>query len=388
VLSRGLTSRIVQYHDNSTRRLNRSLSGTEAYNKPGQFPIVHLKTKEHIYKPPKNQNLSMVRIPPPERSVFQGSIVPSVNQSNSNPTAKYLNGTIHENQPILHPHHSNADLQPTRSVLEDLKAISRKRINNDELDAREISKKYKEVDDQNVSAAVLASVSSSLPEPPTSQTTKRQREIQNSPQSSGTSTLELSPSEKQVVKKRLYTKNNEILSSLSSSLVLLSPKRRNFDEKFLNEAIAQNKKEPKNDNRIVLPKLTDVDTWSMPEEEEPVIDKTCSEPNKQKNIIDNTETKSRPKITLFNKNYDECEVRKIPFENENAGKIQFIKPKKLSSLPNKSCYKEKAEQLKLEMMLKGLSGELNEKDEETVDSKTQVTIATSLPTPSKATSVT
>lgn len=121
--------------------MNRSATGTEIYNKPGQFPIVHLNTKEQIYKPPKNQNLSMVRIPPPERSVFQGntlsgllrsgSIVPSVNHTNAHTTAKYLNGTVHENQPILHPHHSNADLQPTRSVLEDLKAISRKRINND-----------------------------------------------------------------------------------------------------------------------------------------------------------------------------------------------------------------------------------------------------------------
>lgn len=141
-MSRGLASRIVQYHDNTSRRMNKSLTGSEAYNKPGQFPIVHLNTKEKAYKPPKN--VSIVRIPPPERSLYQGntlsgllrsgSIVPSVNQQkpNTHTTSKYLNGTVHENQPILHPPvEINADLQPTRSALEDLKAISRKRINSD-----------------------------------------------------------------------------------------------------------------------------------------------------------------------------------------------------------------------------------------------------------------
>lgn len=141
-MSRGLASRIVQYHDNhhTTRRMNKSLTVADAYNKPGQFPIVHLNTKEKAYKPPKKA--SIVRIPPPERSLYQGntlsgllrsgSIVPSVSQiPGPQATSKYLNGTVHENQPILHPAESNADLQPTRSVLEDLKAISRKRINND-----------------------------------------------------------------------------------------------------------------------------------------------------------------------------------------------------------------------------------------------------------------
>ncbi|KAL5273805.1 hypothetical protein ACFFRR_000514 [Megaselia abdita] len=376
VLSRGLASRIVQYHDSTTRRMNRSLTGANAYNKPGQFPIVHLNAKEQICKPPKNQNLSMVRIPPPERSVFQGntlsgllrsgSIVPSVNHTNANSTAKYLNGTVHENQPILHPLQNNTDLQPTRSVLEDLKAISRKRINNDELDSREITKKFKDIDEEAAAAAAAASASSSLPDPHM-QSSKRQRDQQSSPQQSGISAGDISPSEKQVVKKRLYTKNNEILSSLSSSLILLTPKRKNLEQQFRQEEDLQKEKQQRNNDRIELPKLPDGETWSIPEEEENTAEKEPHEESIKSNIEESTLAKPIPKVTLFNKNYDDCEVRKIPFEDENTGKIPFIKPKKMSSFPSKNFCKEKAQQIKLEMMLKGLKGELDKNDDDVVD---------------------
>lgn len=340
--------------------------------------------------------MSMVRIPPPERSVFQGntlsgllrsgSIVPSVNHTNTpHSTAKYLNGTVHENQPIMHPLQSNADLQPTRSVLEDLKAISRKRINNDvstiiginskaipemlylnqELDAREITKKYKDVDEETAAAAAAAaSASSSLPDPHI-QSSKRQRDHQSSPHQTGTSS-DVSPSEKQAVKKRLYTQNNEISSSLSSGLILLNSKRKNLEQQFRSEEVSQKSKQQRNDDYIELPKLPEGETWSIPEEQETTTKKKDPPVESVNTNVEQptTEIKAKPKITLFNKNYDDCEVRKVSFDDENAGKIPYIKPKKISAFTSKNFCKEKAQQMKLEMMLKGLKGELDKDDDE------------------------
>lgn len=53
----------MKYHEKGTR-LNRSLSVNSLYNKPGQFPVVHLKKTELPIKATK-QNLSMTRIAPP-----------------------------------------------------------------------------------------------------------------------------------------------------------------------------------------------------------------------------------------------------------------------------------------------------------------------------------
>jgi len=75
----------------------------------------------------------MTQIAPPERSFYSGNTLPSLLRSNS------LAGVVQktseqeqlsrENRPILHPPHPQHESEPTRSVLEELKEISRKRIN-------------------------------------------------------------------------------------------------------------------------------------------------------------------------------------------------------------------------------------------------------------------
>lgn len=146
----------MKYHDDSLK-LNRSLSAGSLYNKPGQFPIVHLNKNQIQYKANRSRPASVVRIAPPgkmeysnfkyfeiislyfiflyfiDKAVFQvntrssilrtPSIVPTVNLRKTN------SELLCENRPILHP--ADNDLMPTRSVLDALKEISRKRINSD-----------------------------------------------------------------------------------------------------------------------------------------------------------------------------------------------------------------------------------------------------------------
>lgn len=226
--SKGLASRIVKYHDDSLK-LNRSLSAGSLYNKPGQFPIVHLNKNQIQYKANRSRPASVVRIAPPDKAVFQvntrssilrtPSIVPTVNLRKTN------SELLCENRPILHP--ADNDLMPTRSVLDALKEISRKRINSDDLDRNDVIKKYcKESEDISRNISGNNDNSYNLPSS-NSFTMKRQREIQ---QLSPNSQFPNSISE-QAVKKRMFTSNNDITSSLSSSIHMITPKRKLGDIK-------------------------------------------------------------------------------------------------------------------------------------------------------------
>lgn len=60
--SRGLVSRIVQYHENGAR-LNRSMSAGNLYNKSGQSSLTQLQKSDLPYRATQ-QNVSMTRMAP------------------------------------------------------------------------------------------------------------------------------------------------------------------------------------------------------------------------------------------------------------------------------------------------------------------------------------
>lgn len=67
-----------------------------------------------------------------EKSIFYGNTLSSLLRSNSVISAQKSDEEISsENRPILHPPPTENELAPTRSVLDVLKEISRKRINSD-----------------------------------------------------------------------------------------------------------------------------------------------------------------------------------------------------------------------------------------------------------------
>lgn len=373
--SNGLASRIVKYHDNSAR-LNRSLSMNNLYNKPGQFPVVHLKKNEQQYKAKKTKTLSMTRIAAPEKSAFHGNTLSSILRSGSIVGLQKSDEEIsRENRPILHPPPSENDMAPTRSVLEVLKEISRKRINSDEMDGTELTKKQcKEPEQDSTSNAGPRSQS------------KRQREIT----SSTALNAQISP-EQQVIKKRMCNYNNDILSSLSSSMVgvtkrkmfeMQSPKRTASELAGSNHAarasfsdFSQTRQEK---HRCIGSAETQQSAVGATSAHQPspsiqssneldgdarcagIVTRRSSEP-----VLNRT----KPKVTLFNRDYDESPVVQPEYdENKEEGDlcgIQFVKPKKSSSISSGgSLLMEKTKKSKLALMLSGLKGELDEEEDE------------------------
>lgn len=133
--SRGLTSRIVKYHETSEAKSKPLINPT--YNRVGDFPIVHLNKKEINLKPFQHNDstASKVNIGPPIRTNNPISARSMIFRTGKNygDTLPATNGhlvTPRENEPLA-PHTSEYEMSPTRSVLEALKEISRKRIHCD-----------------------------------------------------------------------------------------------------------------------------------------------------------------------------------------------------------------------------------------------------------------
>lgn len=76
-----------------------------------------------------------------------------------------------------------------------------------------------------------------------------------------------------------------------------------------------------------------------------------------------------PKLTLFNKKYDDTVTRIIENETEgNEKKIRFVKPKAIDEeLENQIKTAKKVEQSRLAVLLKCLAGELEDESEDMVD---------------------
>lgn len=402
VQSKGLASRIVKYHESGTR-LNRSMSAHNLYSKPGQFPVVTLTKTDLPYRATK-QTLSMTRIAPPEKSMFYGNSLSSLLRSNSVVGLQKSNEDIsRENRPILHPPPTENDMAPTRSVLDVLKEISRKRINSDDLDTTEASKKYCNRAGNDL---VDTGINSSYPNIPThlissGKSFKRHRDVNAPYQNIQVQESRTSPEQ---AKKRLCNYNNDITSSLSSS-----KKSKAHDQKrssfYLNQTMPTNLESyetqkakvqrqhelnnTQDDMRFdnLANNLRNVDNIkpitpipATPCTQDPISNgvapqRAISEPicklDDRKPTLNGVQPANKPRLTLFNKNYDvdteQPEAVTVAENEDDASEcagIQFVKPKKITS---KSGFKnpviERTQKSKLALMLSGLRGELYQSTE-------------------------
>ncbi|XP_054733395.1 mucin-5AC isoform X2 [Anastrepha obliqua] len=437
VQSRGLVSRIVQYHENGAR-LNRSMSAGNLYSKSGQSSIAQLQKTELPYRATQ-QNVSITRIAPPKKSVFYGNTLSSLLRSNSVISVQKSDEEIScENRPILHPPPTENELAPTRSVLDVLKEISRKRINSDDADGiHDTNKKYCNQDCNDSpyeqpaptgdlmkmgmhSGLVTSTMTTAV------QSYKRQREHIVAPQeyplhytqnsvTSGTtvkntnSPKQTQRSPEQTAKKRLCSYNNDITSSLSSSLIHANKRKfyeqqrssiQNSSPSRVEEYETQKSKIQRQqcDLRFqqvakslsctpIVPvstiPLSQSDTMMVPSkytektseisaETTDVLKRTVSEPP-----LVSSKIYSKPKITLFNRNYNESgnsnqmnRTDEAVVENSTnldegeCADIQFVKPKKSSAIINKkNPLIERTQKSKLAMMLSGLRGEIYQGEE-------------------------
>lgn len=343
VTSSGLASRVAKYGQGNsttepTEEKYKSLRTSFAKRSP--FPL--LSRKPELKNPPLRSNsLSSVRIAPPEKLTFHPASRSNILRSGSmvvQPTQ-----SKRDDEPLAPP--SDVGSIPAPSALDQLKETTRKRINNEELDAERIKKQCKEVTDiDGPSPNVVVAY-----KPP--QMLKRGREIYGSTQS-------ISPPEVDVQKKRLRTKYNEITGSLSSSLSLQTPQRKPVEVPIPHRLDLNAKSPPTIENSVPAEKV----------EPEKVVEKEFPQPSVPTLVATSVIKKVQnepPPITLFNKKFDSTRpVILREDDDDNSEKIRFVKPKKDIAFTTDPLRKVEPNRLKL--LLSCLSGAL-EDDSETVD---------------------
>uniref|UniRef100_A0A0K8UV53 Nuclear pore complex protein DDB_G0274915 n=1 Tax=Bactrocera latifrons TaxID=174628 RepID=A0A0K8UV53_BACLA len=260
--------------------------------------------------------------------------------------------------------------------------------------------------------------------PVSSQSFKRQREhivipsshTQNMNSACGTTfssvrlPLQTQHSPEQIAKKRLCSLNNDITSSLSSSL-LHANKRKFYEQQRSNkqrsppcgteEYETQKSKMHRQQSDLRFHHLTQSLSCNTPITPIPttpssqstsvapihniiengtdrltetggIVNRTVSEPP----LLLNNQTQKR-KVTLFNRNYNEStkltksdgnigEIieNTVTVDDDECADIQFVKPKKSSSIVNKkNPMIERTQKSKLAMMLSGLRGEIYQGEE-------------------------
>ncbi|KAH8341041.1 hypothetical protein KR067_002534, partial [Drosophila pandora] len=448
VHSSGLASRIVSYHDNSIGGrggLQRSMSASNLYNpmlKPRRMPGAPLPYKATV------PALSMTKIAPPERSFYSGNTLPSLLRSNS------LVGVVHkaseqeqlsrENRPILHPPHPQHDSEPTRSVLDELKEISRKRINS----GVSLRLPFVELRAMNLGFACFQEPQSPHDFTKRScqrvdfvdhhsfhhhqqqhqQTLKRQRELTVTVPLRHHSVVLAAPpptlphihsngsnvspqqSPEQLAKRRNCSFNNGIASSLSSSRRHTN-KRKLFDlressHNHTNDSVRSGYS-PDNslvENAAKVQRKVDgasvSKTRSMPVSSAIAValPRTQSVPQPHREVVqpavEAQPRTTKPKLTLFNATQSDKEqkpqkLKDLESPDVDAGEyagIQFVKPKQQSSaLGVRNPNADRTTKTKLAIMLSGLKGELYQGEPDELDATLPKPAA--LPTPIKPTVV-
>lgn len=141
--SPGLAFRVNKYYEESHKKSPRPLINPR-YTRIGDFPIVNLDKEKHVIKvQPSQSTATATRITPPVRSNYFMQSRASIMSGGRSaiPTAdaqSYKNGShspaANENEPLV-SHEGEYETAPTRSVLDALKEISRKRIHCDVSDS-------------------------------------------------------------------------------------------------------------------------------------------------------------------------------------------------------------------------------------------------------------
>ncbi|SPP83872.1 nuclear pore complex protein DDB_G0274915 isoform X1 [Drosophila guanche] len=408
VHSSGLASRIVAYHHDSTvgarRGLQRSMSVSNLYNplkQPRRTPSSPLPYR------PSPPTLSMTQIAPPERSFYCGNTLPGLLLSSSVVGVHKANNEheelSRENRPIMHPHPPQHESEPTRSVLEELKEISRKRINSGETQKQHefLKRSCQRIGDfvdhhpattfkrqRELSVAVPLrhhhAATTTVP-----QLAPTQTQIQMQTQHHLPATEAISP--EQLAKRRNCSYSNDIASSLSSSRRHVS-KRKLYD---MRESMRQSSMEgtangsspdispsahvAKMQRTIEAESVSK--TQSVPIASVPVVapQRTISAPTlgkqqQQAAVELPLPVSSKPKLTLFNAKQTQEQLQKQPTKHYDldspdvdAGEyegIQFVKPKQQNSMGGvKNPSVERTHKTKLAIMLSGLRGEIYQGDE-------------------------
>ncbi|KRK03913.1 mucin-5AC isoform X2 [Drosophila yakuba] len=435
VHSSGLASRVVAYHESSLggrSGLQRSMSASNLYNpltQPRRAPASPLPYKSRA------PTLSITQIAPPERSFYSGNTLPSLLRSNS------LAGVVQktseqeqlsrENRPILHPPHPQHESEPTRSVLEELKEISRKRINTgDTQQPHDFTKRscQRSADfvDHHRHQQQLHHLQQQQ-----SQSFKRQRELTVSvPLRHHSTSVSAAPpalqhmhsngnvsptqSPEQVAKRPNCSYSNDIASSLSSSW-RHSNKRKLLDmrERFQhskNDTLVSGGSSPENspENVAKIQRKVDAETvskaLSMPSPAVAAVaavpaSRAISAPPIQKTDQQHSvvvpQVTEKPKLTLFNARQSQTKAEQprpdLSSPEVDAGEyagIQFVKPKQQNSMLGvKNPSVERTHKTKLAIMLSGLKGELYQGEPDELDApapkQTPSPAPLTLPTPIK-----
>ncbi|XP_052837515.1 nuclear envelope pore membrane protein POM 121 [Drosophila gunungcola] len=427
VHSSGLASRIVAYHESSLggrSGLQRSMSASNLYNpltQPRRAPATPLPYKSKV------PALSMTQIAPPERSFYSGNTLPSLLRSNS------LAGVVHkaseqeqlsrENRPILHPPHPQHESEPTRSVLEELKEISRKRINSgDASSPHDFTKRscHRGVDfvDHHRHQQQLTQMPQHQQQQ--NQSFKRQRELTVSvPLRHHSTSLVPAPpsmqhmlsngsisptqSPEQLAKRPNCSYNNDIASSLSSSRRHRN-KRKLFD---MRESFQRSKCEPtasgsspdnspgenvaKIQRKVIAESVTKASSMPVLSVSPVPPARTISAPPADQRSAEVPTVTEKPKLTLFNARQSQTKAEQ-PRQDLNspevdAGEcagINFVKPKQQNSMLGvKNPSVERTHKTKLAIMLSGLKGELYHGEPDELDAPAPAPV--DLPTPIKPT---
>ncbi|XP_017118779.1 mucin-19 [Drosophila elegans] len=426
VHSSGLASRIVAYHESSLggrSGLQRSMSASNLYNpltQPRRAPATPLPYKSKV------PALSMTQIAPPERSFYSGNTLPSLLRSNS------LAGVVHkvseqeqlsrENRPILHPPHPQHESEPTRSVLEELKEISRKRINSgDASSPHDFTKRscHRGVDfvDHNRHQQQLTQLQQQQPQ---NQSFKRQRELTVSvPLRHHSTSLVPAPpsmqhmlsngsisptqSPEQLAKRPNCNYNNDIASSLSSSR-RHSNKRKLFDmrESFQRSKCESTASGSSPDNspgenvakiqrKVIAESVSKASSMPVPSVSAVPPARTISAPPADQRSAEVPPATEKPKLTLFNARQSQTKTKQprqdLNSPDVDAGEyagINFVKPKQQNSMLGvKNSSVERTHKTKLAIMLSGLKGELYQGEPDELDALAPSPV--DLPTPIKPT---
>lgn len=363
----------MKYYDQSTNDPERNRL---IYNRFGDFPLVQLK-KNEIKRSFSRSSSSSVRIAPPNKSVMNPNLRAAIMRSNSFqlssgvpkiiPIKMRAKDDAHQiitnHEPIVDPIYSTS----AKSVLDALEKNCRKRINNEEL-ILDRNKKF-------CMPEVVDSPSAREFVPIMNQSTKRNREQISPVKSSVLSDLPLQNQQS----KRLKTKNNALLSSLSSSHYNLIPinstpvvhktksktsleYEHQIDDTINADTDTTEKIELSSINQSVLTPPRKSIEKSIPAVS--VIKEVTKEKNEQH---------STKKLQLFNRKPDPNAMlnrAKFNSEEEDDVRINFVKPKeKILENYDIITYVEKEKLAKmLDGLGKGFQSPTKEASNDTIDS--------------------
>jgi nuclear pore complex protein Nup121 len=312
-----------------------------SYTNIGEFPIVHLEKEQMKIIPKSTPSVPKpVRILPPQRSLFLSQSRSQILKKNQQPEPQIMrpsNVLQNENAPIS-PMHEVIEPLPTKSALDELKEVSRKRINNEELDAERVKKKCQdgESNDPNCFFKQLGAATCSLKRPRAPSVTR--------------SGIAISTSKR--------VRHNDVINSLTSAKSLQIPKP--VDEDFENEI-----ENDEVDNEVVTHEESPIIGSTLPvEPEAETLRQTASNESESDN--------NAPKVRMFNK-----DIRSDDADDEEyriSDNEDFVHPKNMQDKDNLNADDGKG--TKLQRILGSLMTALaydprRNKRNDVVDGKTQ-----------------